>query len=229
MIPKRQPSHADRGSRITIACPKCFSSATSAKEAEKVCSCCGEHKARIGEDAARVLHSVPAHFELHIHILPKYACPHCRDGVIPSPEPPPRPISGCIAGPGLLSELIISKFAEHLTLYQFEDISTRYAFIYHAARSVTGTARLLICSSRFTSFKSNWCFRETCSGPMTHRCATWADESTGSHVRRSRRCFSRDVLPYDVYDFTENGKPRRPRRFPEGLRGIPARRRLQRV
>ena len=96
-------------------------------EAEKVCSCCGEHKARIGEDAARVLHFVPAHFELHIHILPKYACPHCRDGVV-APEPPPRPISGCIAGPGLLSELIISKFAEHLTLYRFEDISTRYGF-----------------------------------------------------------------------------------------------------
>ena len=94
-------------------------------EAEKVCSHCGEHKARIGEDEARVLQFVPAHFELHVHVLPKYACSHCRDGVV-APEPPPRPISGCIAGPGLLSELVVSKFAEHLTFYRFEDISTRY-------------------------------------------------------------------------------------------------------
>src|SRR5208337_4119203 len=44
-------------------------------EAEKICSQCGEPKARIGEDEARVLQFVPAHFELHVHVLPKYACP----------------------------------------------------------------------------------------------------------------------------------------------------------
>jgi transposase len=94
-------------------------------EADKLCSHCGELKARIGEDEARVLQFIPAHFELHVHILPKYACSHCRDGVV-APEPPPRPVSGCIAGAGLLAEVIVSKFAEHLPLYRFEDISTRY-------------------------------------------------------------------------------------------------------
>src|SRR5271170_7021316 len=67
-------------------------------EAEKLCSGCGEHKARIGEDLARVLEFIPARFELHIHVLPKYACSHCRDGVV-APEIPARPLSGCIAGP----------------------------------------------------------------------------------------------------------------------------------
>ena len=56
-------------------------------EAEKVCTHCGEAKARIGEDEARVLEFIPAHFELHIHVLPKYACSHCRDGVV-SPRLP---------------------------------------------------------------------------------------------------------------------------------------------
>ena len=51
-------------------------------DAEKVCSQCGELKARIGEDEARVLQFIPAHFELHVHVLPKYACSHCRDGVV---------------------------------------------------------------------------------------------------------------------------------------------------
>ena len=68
---------------------------------------------------------IPAHFELHVHVLPKYACSHCRDGVV-APEAPPRPVSGCIAGAGLLAEVVVSKFAEHLPLYRFEDISTRY-------------------------------------------------------------------------------------------------------
>jgi hypothetical protein len=40
-------------------------------ETEKVCLHCGESKARIGEDEARVLEFIPAHFELHVHVLPK--------------------------------------------------------------------------------------------------------------------------------------------------------------
>ena len=94
-------------------------------EADKVCTHCGETKARIGEDEARVLEFIPARFELHVHVLPKYACSHCRDGVV-APETPPRPVSGCIAGAGVLAQVVVSKFAEHLPLYRFEDISTRY-------------------------------------------------------------------------------------------------------
>jgi transposase len=94
-------------------------------EADKVCTHCGEAKARIGEDEARVFNFIPARFELQIHVLPKYACSHCRDGVV-APEGPPRVINGCIAGAGVLAEVVVSKFAEHLPLYRFEDISARY-------------------------------------------------------------------------------------------------------
>ena len=94
-------------------------------EADKVCTHCGEVKARIGEDEARVLEFIPARFELHIHVLPKYACSHCRDGVV-APETPPRPLSGCIAGAGVLAQVVVSKFSDHLPLYRFEDISTRH-------------------------------------------------------------------------------------------------------
>jgi transposase len=76
-------------------------------EADKVCTHCGEAKARIGEDEARVLEFIPARFELHVHVLPKYACSHCRDGVV-APETPPRPLSGCIAGAGILAQVVVS-------------------------------------------------------------------------------------------------------------------------
>ena len=96
-------------------------------EAEKICAQCGETKARIGEDEARVLEFIPARFELQVHVLPKYACSRCRDGVV-APEVPPRPVSGCIAGAGVLAQVAVSKFADHLPLYRLEDISTRYGF-----------------------------------------------------------------------------------------------------
>ena len=116
----------DHASQIMIDYLR-YASSTTSLEAEKVCTHCGEAKARIGEDEARVLDFIPARFELQIHVLPKYACSHCRDGVV-APEGPPRPLSGCIAGAGVLAEVVVSKFAEHMPLYRFEDISTRYGF-----------------------------------------------------------------------------------------------------
>ena len=64
---------------------------------------------------------------------PKYACRHRKDGVWAAPLPP-RPIPGGIAGPGLISEVLVSKFSDHLTLYRLEDILTRYGVYF--SRSV---------------------------------------------------------------------------------------------
>src|SRR3954451_11372779 len=94
-------------------------------EAEKTCSCCGGAKYRIGEDLSRELEFAPAKLEVKVHVLPKYACPKCRDGVA-SPPVPPKPIAGGIAGAGLVSFVLVSKFADHLPLYRLEDILTRY-------------------------------------------------------------------------------------------------------
>ena len=71
-------------------------------ECEKTCSCCGGPKTCIGEDESRELDFFPAGLEVKVHILPKYACPKCRDGVA-SPPVPPKPVPGGIAGAGLVS------------------------------------------------------------------------------------------------------------------------------
>jgi transposase len=94
-------------------------------EHEKTCSCCGGPKQRIGEDISRELEFIPAQLEVKVHVLPKYACPKCRDGVA-SPPVPPKPIPGGIAGAGLVSFVVVSKFADHLPLYRLEDILTRH-------------------------------------------------------------------------------------------------------
>jgi transposase len=94
-------------------------------ECEKTCSCCGCPKTLIGEDESRELDYFPARLEVKVHILPKYACPKCRDGVV-SPPVPTKPIPGGIAGAGLVSFVVVSKFADHLPLYRLEDILTRH-------------------------------------------------------------------------------------------------------
>lgn len=94
-------------------------------EEEKTCSCCGGPKQRIGEDLSRELEFIPAKLEVTVHVLPKYACPKCRNGVT-SPPVPQKLIRGGIAGPGLVSFVLVSKFSDHLPLYRLEDIFTRH-------------------------------------------------------------------------------------------------------
>jgi transposase len=181
-------------------------------EADKVCTNCGQAKARIGEDESRVLEFIPARFELQVHVLPKYACSRCRDGVT-APEPPPRPVSGCIAGVGVLAEVVVSKFAEHLPLYRFEDISTRYGLylprstlcdwvryvadllkpLYEIQRELVQTAPVI------------W----TDDTPVT----VLGGEKPGSHKGRFWVYIGPTGLPYDVYDFTENRKRDGPAQF----------------
>jgi transposase len=101
-------------------------------EAEKTCPCCGGGKHRIGEDLSRELEFTPAKLEVNVHVLPKYACPKCREGVA-SPPVPPKPIPGGLAGPGLVAYVLVGKFADHLPLYRLEDILTRHGV--HLSRS----------------------------------------------------------------------------------------------
>jgi transposase len=181
-------------------------------EAEKICSHCGEAKARIGEDEARVLEFIPARFELRVHVLPKYACSHCRDGVT-APETPPRPLSGCIAGAGVLAEVVVSKFAEHLPLYRFEDISARYGL--HLSRStlcdwVGGVADLLEPLYELEKDLVR-------AGPViwtddTHVTVLGGD-TPGSHRGQFWVYIGSAAVPYDVYDFTEDRKRDGPARF----------------
>src|SRR5262249_50228697 len=77
---------------------------------EKTCACCGAPKVRIGEDESRELESIPARLEVKVHVLPKYACPKCRDGVA-CPPVPPKPVPGGMAGAGPVPFRRTSKFA----------------------------------------------------------------------------------------------------------------------
>ena len=74
----------------------------------------------------------PAKLEVHVYVRPKYACRYCKDGVM-SPPPPVRPIARGIAGPGLIAQVIVAKFGDHLPLYRQEDFFTRHGL--HIPRS----------------------------------------------------------------------------------------------
>lgn len=185
--------------------------------ADKQCSGCGRPKDRIGQDESRILEYVPAKLQMHVHVRPKYACRYCKDGVM-SPPPPARPIARGIAGPGLIAQIIVSKFGDHLPLYRQEDFFTRHGL--HIARStqcdwVQAAAELLrplYQRQKELVLKSS---------------VLWTDDtpvtvlSSGEEGSRTGRFWTyiAEEHPYSVYDFTESRARDGPASFLRGFEG----------
>ena len=184
---------------------------------EKVCSCCGRTMDRIGEDVTRELEYEPAKLEAHVHVRPKYACRCCKHGVSAAVLPP-RPIPGGIAGPGLVTEVIVSKFGDHLPLYRLEDILTRYGVYISRStmcdwvKSVAELLRPLYDLERELVLQSS---------------VTWTDDTRVTVLGGREGSFQGHFWtyigdrehPYSVYDFTTNHSRDGPARFLQSYSG----------
>jgi transposase len=186
-------------------------------EADKQCSGCGRAKDRIGQDESRILEYVPAKLEVHVYVRPKYACRYCKDGVA-SPSPPVRPIARGIAGPGLIAQIVVAKFGDHLPLYRQEDFFTRHGL--HIPRStlcdwVQAAAELL--RPLYQRQKEL-----ALQSPVL-----WTDDtpvtvlSAGPEGSRTGRFWTyiADEHPYSVYDFTESRARDGPASFLRNFQG----------
>ena len=184
---------------------------------EKTCGCCGRTKDCIGQDETKILDYVPPKLEVHVHVRPKYACRWCKDGVV-SPPPPERPIARGIAGPGLIAQIVVSKFGDHVPLYRQEDFFTRHGL--HIARStqcdwVKAAAELLRPLS------------ERQKELVLRSPVLWTDDTPvtvlmgGQQGSRKGRFWTYigEQHPYSVYDFTESRARDGPARFLAGFEG----------
>ena len=186
-------------------------------EADQQCSGCGRTKDRIGQDESRILEYVPAKLEVHVHVRPKYACRYCKDGVA-SPPPPERPIARGIAGPGLIAQIVVAKFGDHLPLYRQEDFFTRHGL--HIARStqcdwVQAAADLLRP------------LYERQKELLLKSPVLWTDDTPvtllGGRQEGSRQgrfwAYIAEEHPYSVYDFTESRARDGPANFLQRFKG----------
>jgi transposase len=157
--------------------------------------------------------------EVKVHVLPKYVCSKCRNGVS-SPPVPPKPIPGGIASAGLVSFVVVSKFADHLPLYRLEDILTRYGV--YLSRStlcdwVRNTALLLgPLAGLQKSLVLNSPILWTDDTPVT----VLGGKDGGSSKGRFWVYIGDDDHPYSVYDFTMSRARDGPVEFLRDYRGF---------
>jgi transposase len=87
------------------------------------CQACGASLREIGQDVSEVLDYEPGTFHVVRHVRPKLACACCR--TITQALAPSRPVDRCLAGAGLLTHILVSKFADHVPLYRLCQIYGR--------------------------------------------------------------------------------------------------------
>lgn len=183
---------------------------------EKICTCCGRAKDRIGENETKILDYVPPKLEVHVHVRPKYACRWCKNGVV-SPPPPMRPIARGIVGPGLIAQIVVSKFGEHQPHYRQEDFFARHGV--HIARSTQ-------CDWSKAAAELLTPLHERQKELVLQSPVLWTDDTpvtvlTGGEGSRQGRFWTYigEEYPYSVYDFTESRARDGPARFLAGFQG----------
>jgi len=187
------------------------------KPEEKMCSCCGREMECIGEDVTRELEYQRPKLEAHIHVRPKYACRRCKHGIAAAPLPP-RPIPGGIAGPGLITEVYVGKFGDHLPLYRLEDILTRYGVYLSRStlcdwmKAVASLLRPLYDLQRERVLQSAVMWTDD-----THITVLGGEE--GSFKGYFWTYIGDAQYPYSVYDFTSSRSRDGPASFLKGFSG----------
>lgn len=88
------------------------------------CSACDCEMQKIGEDVTTELDYVPARFIAREFVRPKYSCRACSDGVLQE-RLPKRPIEKGRPGLGLLTQVVVAKYVDHVPLYRQEKIFRR--------------------------------------------------------------------------------------------------------
>ena len=187
-------------------------------ESEKICADCQVDKRRIGEKITEQLEYAPASLFVIDHIQPVYACPCCESGVTVAPKPA-QPIEKGLPGPGLLAQVVVSKYGDHLPLYRQESIFERHGLAIsrktlcdwvlasaHILEPVVDAmkARILQSKVMHTDDTPVTVLEPGRSG--THQGRFWVYLGDGDH-------------PYTVYDYTPSRKRDGPAEFLRDFKG----------
>ncbi len=190
---------------------------------QKPCPCCSEVRVRIGAESSWQLEYVPGYFQRIEHVRFKYACRRCEQNAdgpnIELADKPSQPIDKGLPGPGLLSYIVTSKFADFLPLYRLEDVFARSGVqIGRATMSVW-------CRDVAELLKPVYdrMVRRVLGGHLI--CTddtTMPMLSPGSGKTRTARMWvyvGDEANPYDVFDFTLSRSRDGPTRFLKDYKG----------
>lgn len=94
------------------------------EESQRKCQHCQTTMQKIGEDVSERLEFFPASLQVIEEVRPKYAC--AKGCGVAAAQKPASPIEKGLPGPGLLAQVAVSKYGDHLPLNRMESIFQRH-------------------------------------------------------------------------------------------------------
>ena len=120
-IDRKLPAHLPREPQVYR--PETSSDHHDANGLACGCTACGGRLRLLGQDVSEQLEYVPSRFKVIRHVRPKLACVAC-EAIFQAPAPS-RPIARGMAGPGLLANVLVSKYCDHIPLHRLSRIYGR--------------------------------------------------------------------------------------------------------
>ncbi len=175
-------------------------------EPDSTTCACGCPMRRIGEDVAEKLDYTPGRFTVERHIRGKWACAACET-LVQAPVPA-HIIDKGIPTAGLLAQVLVAKYQDHLPLYRQEGIFGRAGLAIPQSTLAQWVARAACICSRWSMRSRPTCWRTPCctrTRPRwrcsirvrgkTHRAYLWSysvgafdpDQGGGLRLRRQPR------------------------------------------
>lgn len=183
-----------------------------------VCGC-GCALTRIGEDVSEKLDYQPGVFSVERHVRGKWVCRGCET-LVQAPVPP-HVIDKGVPTTGLLAQVLVAKYLDHLPLYRQEGIFGRAGLEIPRSTLAQWVGRCgvalqpLVDALRAALFERRVLHADETPVAMlapgtgkTHKAYVWAYGTTAY-----------DPLRAVVYDFAESRSGRHARRFLDGWRG----------
>jgi transposase len=195
-------------------------------EAERLCPCCGQTRACIGEQVAEQLDLEPARFFVLHTVRKTYACKQCDPESVP-PEQRIRtagpaqvgPIPKGLCGPGLLAHAVTAKFADHVPLHRLAGQLARSGVA--VPRSTLGgwmAQAAVLLSPLVALMRQRLLMSRVVHGDDTgvKLRVKGAGKAAKAHLWA---CIGDADFPYAVFDFTADHTAAGPERFLAGYEG----------
>ena len=189
-------------------------------EEERLCPHDGRPMGFIRFEISKQLEYEPAKMKVIVHKRAVYACgdKHDEATLVTAPKAP-QPIDKGLAGPGLLAQVVVGKFGDHLPGYRLEDIFSRHGVevrrstIYDWLSAVAD-----LCTPLYELMKSR-----VLDSKVIHTDDTQV-KLIDTSIRSTRLARFWAYLgdrghPYTVYDFTETRERAGPEKFLKGFEG----------
>ncbi len=190
-------------------------------EQERCCTACGVELTKIREEVPEQLDYTPASFQIIEHVRGVFACKSCEETMVRAPKPA-QAIEKGLPGPGLLAQVVVSKYADHQPLYRPAQIYGRHG--------VTRLSRSTLCdwiaetAEAGQSPSSTGCGAISCGSRIVQTGrdtpVTVLDDRGGTHKGRLWVYLGDRGHPHIVYDYTPTREGSGPTRFLNGFRGV---------